>query len=338
MTVRTAVVLVGGFGTRLRPLTYSTPKQMLPVVDRPMIEHVLGALARHGIERAVLAVGYKPDAFWTAYPDSVIAGVQVTYSIEDEPLDTAGAIGFAARAAGIDETFLVVNGDVLTDLDVSALVAFHESRSARATIHLVPVDDPSRYGVVPTEDDGRVLGFVEKPPSDQAPTNWINAGTYVLEPDVIDLIPVGRRASIERETFPTLAAAGSLYAYQSDVYWIDTGTPATYLQAQLDLIAGRRGSPMGGVARDSVIDPSATVTESVVMSGARLGAGARVERSVLLPGAVVAAGGMVVGSIVGPRARVGEGAIVDQMSVIGDGVKVAPGDVVIAARIPLHAD
>ncbi len=329
-----AVVLVGGFGTRLRPLTNNVPKQMLPVVDRPMIEHVLAGLSRFGVTEAVLAVGFAPDVFREAYGSGTCAGIKISYSIEAEPLDTAGAIAFAAHTAGIRERFLVVNGDVFTDLDVGELVAFHERSGAAASIHLVPVADPSRYGVVPTDPDGKVLGFIEKPPAEDAPTNMINAGTYVLEPGVLDLIPSGRRVSVERETFPALAEQGTMFAMPSDVYWVDAGTPATYLQVQLDLIEGRRGEPWPAIAADAVVDPSARVHNSVIMTGARIGSGARIERSVILPGAVVAAGGMVVDSVVGPRARVGEGALLDQLTVVGESVRVSPGEVLIAARVP----
>ena len=210
--VMKAVVLVGGEGTRLRPLTLSAPKQMLPIVGVPMIERVLGHLASHGIDDAVLSLGYLPDAFTEAYPDGRVAGMGVTYAVEPEPLDTAGAVRFAAAFAGIDETFVVVNGDVLTDLDLTALVAFHRERGAEGTIALHPVADPSAFGVVPTDDDGRVQAFVEKPPRDEAPTNEINAGTYVLEPSVLGRIPEGGRVSIERETFPAMVRDGGLFA------------------------------------------------------------------------------------------------------------------------------
>src|ERR1700738_2589660 len=177
---------------------------MLPVAGRPMIERGVTHLAKHGVDEVVLSLGYRPDAFLAAYPDGRCAGVRLTYAVEPQPLDTGGAIAFAARYAGIDERFVVVNGDVLTDLDVSALLAFHRDRGAAATISLVAVEDPSRYGVVPTEENGRVVGFIEKPPPGEAPTNMINAGTYVLEPEVLDRIPPGGRVSIERETFPAL--------------------------------------------------------------------------------------------------------------------------------------
>ncbi|MGH9297848.1 MAG: nucleotidyltransferase family protein, partial [Acidimicrobiales bacterium] len=235
-----AVVLVGGEGTRLRPLTYDLPKQMLPVVDRPMIEHVVAWLGRHGVERVVLSLGYRPDAFVEAFPSGEVDGVRLVYAPEPEPLDTAGAVRFAAEAAGTRGRLLVLNGDVLSDMDVSALIAFHEQQRAKATIQLTPVEDPSRFGVVPTDHDGKVLAFIEKPSPDEAPTNHINAGCYVLEQEVLEGIDPGRRVSIERETFPALVAGGGLYALSSDAYWLDTGTPENYLQASLDVLEGRR--------------------------------------------------------------------------------------------------
>ena len=205
-----AVVLVGGEGTRLRPLTLTTPKQMLPVGGRPMIERVLEQLAAHGIDEAVLSLGYRPDAFIEAYPDGRCAGVPLRYAVEAEPLDTAGAIRFAACDAGIDETFVVVNGDVLTDLDVGrAGRASTAAQGAEATIALTPVEDPSRFGVVPTDSRRPGRGLRREAAPGEAPTNLINAGTYVLEPSVLDRIPGGRRVSIERETFPAMVAQGT---------------------------------------------------------------------------------------------------------------------------------
>jgi mannose-1-phosphate guanylyltransferase len=330
-----AVVLVGGFGTRLRPLTLATPKQMLPVVDRPMIERVVAALAGHGVSDAILSLGYRPDAFLEAYPDDVCAGVRLHYAVEAEPLDTAGAVRFAADEGGIDSTFLVVNGDVLTDLDVTDLWKAHHDRGAEATIALTPVEDPSRYGVVPIDDRGRVEAFIEKPPADEAPTNWINAGTYVLEPSVLDRIPAGRRVSIERETFPSMVTDGSLFALQSAAYWIDAGTPATYLQAQLDLIDGVRTPVEAGLSPRSEIADDAVVHHSVVMAQATIGPGAQVTDSVVLPGARVDAGASVTRSIVGPGAVVGAGASIDELSVLGNDAVVEAGVVLHASRVPM---
>ncbi|MCD9623342.1 sugar phosphate nucleotidyltransferase [Rhabdothermincola salaria] len=329
-----AVVLVGGFGTRLRPLTLATPKQMLPIVDRPMIERVIGSLAAHGVSEAVLSLGYRPDAFVDAYPTGRCAGVDLHYAVEPEPLDTAGAVRFAARSAGIDETFVVVNGDVLTDLDVSILWKLHHERGAEGTIALTPVDDPSRYGVVDTDDDGRVRAFIEKPPPGTAPTNWINAGTYVLEPSVVDRIDDGRKVSIERETFPAMVDDARLYAVGSEAYWVDAGTPSTYLQVQLDLIDGVRGDPEVGLHPSAQVADGADVTHSVVMAGASVEAGAVVRDAVVMPGARVAAGARVTASLVGPGATVGAGAIVDELSVLGDDVVVEPAAELHAVHMP----
>ena len=326
-----AVVLVGGFGTRLRPLTRQTPKQMLPVVNRPMIERVVEHLAQHGVEQAVLAMGYRPDAFQAAYPDGRCAGVELHYAIEPEPRDTAGAIRFAALDAGIHDRFLVLNGDVLTDLDLAALIAAHERSGAEGTISLHRVEDPSAFGVVPTDDAGRVTAFIEKPPREEAPTDLINAGTYVLEPSVLERIEPDVPVNVERVTFPAMVADGSLYAFDGDTYWIDAGTPPTYLAANLDLINGRRGTEPG-VHADAEVDGA--VVDAVVGAGARVGEGAIVSGAVVLPGAVIGAGALVQGAIIGAGAQVGDGAVVDDGAVLGDEVVVGAGDEVHGVRIP----
>lgn len=355
-----AIVLLGGKGTRLRPLTLTTPKQLLPVAEVPMLERVLAHLKMHGVDDVVLSLGYRPDAFFASYPDHKAAGVRLDYAVEPEPLDTAGAIAFAAGHAGIDETFIVVNGDVLTDVDTTALVAFHRSHGATATIHLKAVDDPTRFGVVPTDGDGRVIEFVEKPPADRVPTNLINAGTYVLEPDVLARIPGDRRVSIERETFPALAAEGAVFAMASDAYWIDTGTPAAYLQSNADLLDGTRtGPPAPGARQVAVgvwmlgapvvrgeVHPSsllgagaqvahdATVTGSVIGARAVVERGAHVDNSVLLPGARVGADARVSGSILGHDCVVAEGCDLSPVTVVGDGFEVPQGAHLVDARVP----
>lgn len=335
--VTTAVLLVGGFGTRLRPLTFSTPKQMLPVAGPSMLERVLTHLSGHGISRAVLALGYKADGFTAAYPDGRCAGVELVYAVEPEPLDTAGAIAFAARQAGVDETFLALNADVIHDLDVTELVRIHRERGAEGTIHLTPVDDPSRYGVVPIDADGRVQAFIEKPAPGEAPTNWINGGTYVLEPSVLDRVEAGRRVSIEREVFPAMVADGTLFAVERAGRWIDAGTPQTYLQASLEYINGTAGNEPA-VAPTATVDPSAKVIESWVGDGAHIEADAVVERSLILPGAQIGRGASVVNSIVGPAAVVGPGAVVSALSVLGGGVSIEAGAELREARIPTEAE
>lgn len=321
-----AVVLVGGFGTRLRPLTSDLPKQMLPIVDRPMIEHVVGHLAAHGVEEVVLSLGFLPDAFRDAYSDGRCAGIPLHYAVEPEPLDTAGAVRFAAEDAGIDEAFLVLNGDVLTDLAVDELIVFHRASGAEATVSLTPVDDPSRYGVVPTDADGRVTGFVEKPPAGAAPCNWINAGTYVFEPSVIDRIEPGRRVSVEREVFPAMADEGVLYGLRSEAYWVDTGTPETYLGVQLDLLDGVRGPARSGVDDAAEIHPGATVRRSVIGPGAVVAEGSRVCDSVVMAGSRIGEGAVVDGSLVGRNATIGPDAQVLGLSVVGHGAEVVAGE------------
>jgi mannose-1-phosphate guanylyltransferase len=353
-----AVVLVGGEGTRLQPLTFTTPKQMLPVAEVTVIERVLEHLARHGVTEAVLSLGYQPDAFITAFPDDRAAGVALSYAIDPEPLDTAGAVGFSARAAGVDETFVVVNGDVLTDQDLTALMTFHRGRGAEATIALTEVDDPSAFGVVDVDENGCVQAFVEKPAPGTAPSNTINAGTYVLEPSLLERIPEGR-SSIERQIFPAVVGDGCLFAWASDAYWIDVGTPATYLRAQLDLLDGVRGvapapdavdrggsmwtlgAPLvdGDVIGPSLIGDAAYVAHGSHVERSVIGAGARVEgdavvrNSVLLPGALVRGAAVVEHSVVGERAIVGVGTRLSDLTVVGGGTSVDAGQQLAAARL-----
>ena len=329
-----AVVLVGGFGTRLRPLTLTAPKQMLRVVGVTMLERVVAKLAEAGVDEAVLSLGYKPDAFTAAFPEGTCAGVTLHYAVEPEPLDTAGAIAFAARDAGITERFVAVNGDVLTDIDVAAQWALHEERSAEGTIALTPVEDPSRFGVVPLQDDGRVEAFIEKPEPGTAPSNWINAGTYVLEPSVLDRVEPGRRTSIEREVFPAMVEAGTLFGSQSDAYWIDAGTPEAYLAANLDYIDGRRGGSHPGVDPTARISDGATVTHSVVGAGAVVAAGAVIEDSVVMSGVSIGTRAVVRGSIVGDGSVLGSGASVSGLSVVGTDVDVPPGAELHGERLP----
>lgn len=294
-----AVVLVGGFGTRLRPLTFTTPKPMLPVGHRPIVENLVRMLAAAGIDEVVLGLGFKPEPFINAFPDGTCAGVRLHYAVEPEPLDTAGAIRFAADHAGINDTFVVVNGDVLTDLDVGSLIAFHRAKNAEATIHLTPVDDPSAYGVVAMDADGRVERFVEKPAPGTAPSNLINAGTYVLEPSVLQRIETGRKVSIEREIFPLIVADGRLFALATDDYWIDTGRPEPYRRANLDMIDGvRRRMSAAGVESGADVHPTALIEHSLVSSGAVIAPGASVHDSVIIAGAVIHEGALVRDSIV----------------------------------------
>jgi len=357
-----AVILVGGEGTRLRPLTYSIPKPLLPIVERPIIVRVVEWLASYGVSQVVLSLAYQPDAFVAAFPSNICAGLPMRYAVEPAGgLDTAGAIAFAAdQAALADEPFIVVNGDVLTDIDVDALVTLHKERNAEATIALTPVDDPSAYGVVPTEADGRVLAFIEKPAKGEAPTDLINAGTYVLERRMLQRVQRGRRVSIEREIFPALVADQTLYAMPSSAYWLDTGTPERFLQAQLDVLQGRRdsvvvppaevfvtgvhvasGARLAGtvsgcafIAQGAVLENGAHLADSVLGISSHVETGAKVSGSVIFAGARIARAAVVDSSLIGPGAVIGAGAVVTADSVIGAQAQVAAGARLAGARFP----
>jgi mannose-1-phosphate guanylyltransferase len=288
-----AVILVGGEGTRLRPLTEWLPKPMLPVANRPFLEHQLAHLAAHGAADVVLACGYMPN------PIRAHFGERLSYAVEPRPLGTGGAIAFAAGAGS--GTFVAANGDILTDLDLTAMIAFHRRSGARATIALHHVEDASRYGLVRTAEDGEVRAFVEKPPPGEVDGGTINAGTYVLEPDVLAGVPEGRAVSIERDVFPGLVDRG-LFAFLWHGRWRDIGTPESYLDANLESM------PAGGLVDPGArLDEGADVVESVVGPGAAVEA-ARVRRSLLLPGARVEHGARLERCIVGPRGVVDAGA------------------------------
>lgn len=327
-----AIVLVGGFGTRLRPLTNHVPKPMLPIGHRPMIELLVQRLARGGVTDVVLALGFKPEPFIDAFPDGRCGDVALTYAVEPEPLDTGGAIKFAAESAGVSETCVVANGDVLTDLDVAGLVAAHRRRGAEATLHLIGVDDPSAFGVADLGEDDRILDFVEKPEPGSEPSNFASAGTYVFEPSVFDRIPSGERVSIERSTFPLLTASGTLYGYQTDDYWIDAGRPELYRSANLDLLGDvRTYDRCEPLSESAQVDASATVTNSIVGHHAVVGAGALIIDSVILPGARIGTDSTINASLV--MGRVGDGARVES-SIIGADAIVNDGGVLDGVSLP----
>ena len=313
-----AIVLVGGEGTRLRPLTSDVPKPALTLVDRPFLAYMIEWLAGHGVSEIVLACGFLPDVLREALAgEEERAGARIRYVVEPEPLGTAGAIRFAADALGesLDERFLALNGDVLTDLDLGALLRAHAERAAPATIALHPVEDSSAYGLVRTAAGGEVLEFAEKT-GEEAPGE-INAGMYVLERSVLDLIPPGENVSIEREVFPRLVGEG-LGALLLDGYWMDIGTPERYLQASWDILEGRvetrvrptaPGLLVGAGAR---VEAGATVgPRAVVSPGCTVAAGAEVRDSVLLEGCAVGAGASVAGSVLAAGVTVEAGAELD---------------------------
>jgi mannose-1-phosphate guanylyltransferase len=323
-----AIVLVGGEGTRLRPLTSEVPKPAVTLVDRPFLAYVIEWLAAHGVTEVVLACGFLPEVLRGALGDEEErAGVTITYVAEPEPLGTAGAIRFAADALGerLEDRFLALNGDVLADLDLSALVGAHAQRGARATIALHPVEDSAAYGLVRCDEEGSVLEFLEK--TGEPVPGQINAGAYVLERSVLDLIPPGQAFSIEREVFPRLVGDG-LCGNLLDGYWMDIGTPERYLQASWDILEGRVETQVRPTAPGLLVGADATIDEeaevgprAVVSVGCRVDRGAEVDDSVLLEGCTVGREARVRGSILAPGVEVEPGAqLVD--AVIGRDVRV----------------
>jgi mannose-1-phosphate guanylyltransferase len=323
-----AVVLVGGFGTRLRPLTHTVPKPLLPIGHRPMLEHLLARLARGGITDAVLALGFNPEPFLVAFPGDECAGVRLSYAVEESPLDTAGAIGFAARRAGVDSTFVVANGDVMTDLDVGSLIAFHRRCSGEATISLTPVADPSQFGIVEVDAAGRVQRFIEKPAPGATSSNFASAGTYVMEPRSLDRMPDSTKLSIERVVFPAMVSEGALFATATDDYWIDAGRPDTYLAANIRAVT-EEATP--AVAADAEVAADVEIVESVVGARSRVGRGSALRRSVVLPDATVGSDVILSGSLV--MGRVGNGAVVIDSVIGADGV-VADGEAITNSKRP----
>lgn len=346
-----AVVLVGGQGTRLRPITFDTPKALVPLRNRPFMGYMLDFLRDGGLDGAVLSLGYLPDpiqdylARWHDLRD-----FSVDYAVEKHALGTAGGIKNAEDYLN-NEAFVVVNGDVLTGMDLAAAIRIHGESDALATITLTSVEDPTAYGLVEVDHEMVVRRFIEKPAADEVTTNLVNAGVYIIEPEVLGMIPAGREVSIEREIFPELQAQGRLRAHVSSSYWRDIGTPRSYLAASHDVLSGAVGTdrenfgyrdvdqdarcgrnvkllPPLSVAEGCEISDLATIGgRSSLGRNCRVGRGAVVEGSILLDGADVEAGAVVRGSIVGRDARVGRGAIVRGLSVLGARCIVGEGNV-----------
>ncbi len=345
-----AVVLVGGQGSRLRPITYDIPKALVPLRNRPFMGYMLDFLRGGGLSGAVLSLGYLPDpiqAYLREQRD--LEGFSVDYAVEDHALGTAGGIKNAEGFLGGD-TLVVVNGDVLTGMDLAKAIEMHKASDALATITLTSVEDPTAYGLVDVDHDMLVHRFIEKPAADEVTTNLVNAGVYVLEPEVLGMIPAGREVSIEREIFPELQESGRLRAHITSSYWRDIGTPRSYLAASHDVLSGAVGAAEGfeylqvdastrrdkgvkilppvSVAAGCVLEGGATVGgRSSLGRGCVVGEGAVVEGSILFDGAEVEAEAVVRGSIIGPRARVGQEAIVRGLSVLGAGCVVGEGNV-----------
>lgn len=358
-----AIILVGGKGTRLRPITYDVPKALVPLRNEPFMGYMVDFLRAGGLSGAVLSMGYLPDPIQEYFASRDLDGFEIAYAVEARPLGTAGGIKNAQEHLTNDEPLVVVNGDVLSGLDLSELISTHKDSGALATVTLTSVEDPTAYGLVEVDHNMFVRRFLEKPAYDEVTTNLINAGIYVLEPEILDMIPLNREVSIEREIFPRLQAKGCLRAHVSSSYWRDIGTPRSYIAASQDVLSGAVGwregfeyvdvdssvrmgknvkiLPAVSIASDCWIGDRATIGgRSSLGRDCRIGERAVVEGSILLDGAEIEAGSVVRGSIVGPGARVGQNAIVRGLSVLGancvigernvldQGIRVNPGVVV----------
>lgn len=329
-----AILLVGGLGTRLRPLTDQVPKPMLPVAGVPLVVHQIVRARQAGVDHVVLATSFKAEVFADALDDGSGLGVRIDYAVEEEPLGTGGAIRNAAErlTAGPDEAVLVFNGDIIDGHDIAGQVATHVAAGADATLYLTRVDDPRAYGCVPTDAASRVTAFHEKMP--EPVSDQVNAGCYVFRRSVIGSIPDGRPVSVERETFPGLLDDGRLVlGVVDDAYWRDLGTPASYIQGSADVVLGRVDAPARPSSPgEAIVMAGSDVAASAVLTGGTcvgpgcsVGEGAVVDGSVLLDGAVVGEKATVRASAVGPGARVGAGAVLDGV-VLADSVEVPAGE------------
>jgi len=332
-----AVILIGGEATRLRPLTQNIPKAVVPVLNTPFLELVFRHLSRHGVRDIVLTQSrLMPIAGY--FGDGSQFGIRIDYTNEDAPLGTAGAVKNAEKY--LTGAFLVLNGDVLTDLDISAMVSFHHQKRARVTIALTPVDDPTSYGLVETDDENRITRFLEKPHPDQITTNLINAGIYVIEADVLARIPPQTSFSFERQLFPQLLEEGEpVYAYPSTGYWIDIGTPQRYLQLNQDLLAGKASSQDYGLTPHievllgdkTSLNPRAQIKgPAVIGSGCTIAEDALIEQSVIWQQVRIGRRARVKNSIVANHCQLGDDCVIED-AVLGDnvtvtrGAKLAPG-------------
>jgi mannose-1-phosphate guanylyltransferase len=356
-----AVILVGGEGTRLRPLTSTVPKPVVPLVDRPFIVYMLEWLERHGVDDVILSCGFLASGMHNVLGDGSQFGLRLRFVEEPEPRGTAGALKYAEPF--LDERFLMLNGDVLTDIDLGAQIAQHERTGAVGTLALVPVPDPTAYGLVRLGDDNAVVEFVEKPSADQIDTELISAGAYVLERSVLDLIEPDRKVSIEREIWPKLVGSG-LHGFPTDAYWLDIGTPERYLQGTFDIIEGnvqtgvlqRLGENFTAIAGDvtltgRVVPPAVVERGCDIAAGAHVGSlvvlgenvtvgeQARIERSVVLQGSEVGAGCVLTDCIVSAGVRIGERTVVSGGAVLGEGVTVGADNVLTSGvRVFPHTE
>ncbi len=355
-----AIILVGGKGTRLRPLTLHKPKPLLPILNIPFLVRQLHWLLKHGVSDVTMSLGYLPDEFEEYFSTNPFDGLHIKYVVEDSPLGTAGAIKFAAQ--DVDGDFIVCNGDVLTDMDLSALVDFHKSNGSMATISLTYVEDPSAFGVVPTHEDGQVIAFVEKPPRESAPSHWINAGTYVLKPEFLDLIPADIQVSVERETFPQLLQESKMYAQESTSYWLDIGTPEKYIKAHVDgleniaedellinienlsaSLFGPKNSQYSDdlqVKGNSLIGNNVKIGRNVILDSAVIGDNCIIEDNCVISNAVIhddvhiENDCVIEKSIVALGSRIGRNSKLEEYTLIGANEKIDPNSELQSSKVP----
>ncbi|MCW7990552.1 GDP-mannose pyrophosphorylase [Streptomyces platensis subsp. clarensis] len=328
-----AILLVGGKGTRLRPLTVHTPKPMVPAAGVPFLTHQLARARAAGVEHIVLATSYLAEVFEPYFGDGSALGLHLEYVTEEEPLGTGGAIrNVASRLhSAPDDPVLIFNGDILTGLDIAALVGTHRTSGADVSLHLTRVEDPRAFGLVPTDDTGRVTAFLEKPQTpEEIVTDQINAGAYVFNRSVIDTIPAGRPVSVERETFPGLLADGAhLQGMVDSTYWLDLGTPQAFVRGSADLVLGRAPSPaVPGRCGDRLVLETAEVAADAKLTGGTvvgprtvIGAGAEIDGSAVLEGAVIEPGARIRDTLIGAGAHIGARTVLDG-AVIGDGARI----------------
>jgi len=307
-----AVILVGGEGTRLHPLTFNTPKAMVPILNKPFLEYLILYLKEHGVRDIILTTSYLPDRIQSYFGDGAESGVHLTYLVEETPLGTAGAVKNAESL--LDEPFFVINGDVVTGIDLTAMMSQHRKVKPKVSLSLTPVDNPTIYGVVETDDKGMVKRFVEKPSWEEVTTNMINAGIYILEPEVLGYIPPSTTSMFERHLFPLLLEKGEpILSYPSTTYWIDIGTPEKYLKVTHDLLSGKAPSlsiyrPQ--ISKNSQIHPSAQIEGPVLISeGCVIAQGAKIKGAVLEPKCQVDEDAVIEGAILWQESRVGKKAI-----------------------------
>ena len=358
-----ALILAGGEGTRLRPLTTTVPKPVIPLANRPFISFMLDWLVAHGVNDVVMSCGFLAQGVRGVLGDGEDQGIRIRYVEEEHPLDTAGAVKFAELL--LEDRFLVMNGDILADFNLSALQRFHTERGAKGTIALIPVRDPSAYGLVRTDGAGQIKAFVEKPSADEIDTNLINAGAYMLEREVLEMIADGKPVSFEREVFPALVDNG-LFGFEAEGYWLDIGTPQRYLEATRDILERRVETVVGeslangamlSIGAEAAIDPAAEVNGpalagagceidagarlgplAVIGDGCRIREGAVVENAVLHESVEVERDAVVRESIIGPGARIGTGSRVEGGTIVGAGALIGSNRVLEGEKVEARAE